>query len=325
MRITTLSLVAVLFMAISGYSTAGDNSELKLKSNENILKIPKNPCDLCGCYMGLDLESRSQAGIRYRLRTFRNEAHSNHTENSTTDHSGHTESSSNSIETYNTFELYAKYYVTKALQVSLTLPYSNNNIDGGNYKGAGDMTAIVKYNLLKNNDSRNSISKLYIGAGVKLPTGRFRLPSSDGTVEPHFQSGTGSTDFIFSGSFYASNGKLGIDLDNVLRLNTANRDKYHFANRLNTAMSVFYNITPSALVNLIPIFGFYLETAGNDTSKDETVTDSGGTVMFLSAGGNIKLNRVTLAIDIQKPVFEDLNGNQISNDIRLSVSTGYIF
>ena len=324
MRITIFSLIAVLFMAINGSACSEDNPVFGNKSDKT-LKFTKNTCDLCGCYMGLDLESKSQLGVRYRLRTFDNEAFIPEQPGSSTDHTVHTSPGSTSRETYNTFEIYAKYFVTKALQVSLTLPFSNNNIEGNNYNGPGDLTAIIKYNLLKAPRSRYSVSKFYFGAGIKLPTGRNSLVSPDGDIEPHFQSGTGSTDFIFTGDFYASNGILGINFDNVIKLNTRNKNKYRFANRFNTAINVFINIAPSTVFNLIPNAGFYLESAGNDISNDEKVTDSGGTVMFLSMGSNIKINHVSIGIDIQKPVFEDLNGKQSSNNLRFSFSTGYIF
>jgi len=283
-------------------------------------------CDLCGCYMGLEPNfSKNSFGIRYTSYEFYSSPHSAE-ENSNLDHPT---SSTESYEYYRNIEIFFRYYFSPKFRVIATIPYSFNQIDSLHLNGVGDLLTIAQYQIYNTNmvASTNFWQRIFLGAGFKFPTGVYNKSLSvSGEVEPHFQPGTGSLDFLFSGLYIAKHEKTGLGWRNdiVYTINTENKNGYRFANKLNFASTLTYEIDTDPLV-FLPHAGVYYETAGMDKQDEVSVDDSGGNSFFGTAGLDIYYGDYSLDFNMNFPVSEKLNGDQPGNELRFFVGLGFAF
>lgn len=279
-------------------------------------------CDLCGCYLGPDPNFNfNTGGVRYKLRHFSGiEEKAQQTE---TDHSGH---SHNSDETYNTYELWGRYYISPRLQLSASMPISYNSIGDETFSGAGDLQIQGRYQIFNtevDGDTRFR-NRLFLGGGFKFPTGSFNIEDDSGDIVPHFQPGTGSFDFLLLGTYFAKSGGLGIVLDAVYKVNTENRNNYIFGNQFNLNGAFTYDIIAGS-ATVIPFAGVYYETAPEDKSNGTEDPNSGGNALFGSFGIDLTAGMFALRINYQAPFTQSLNGEQPLNDYRLVAGASYSF
>ncbi len=311
-------IIILIFITNSLFSDDGFRLNLHYYNTEAALKyktLPKNTCDLCGCYMGINGEDKNELGLRYRLRVF-NGPHVN---------TGDPEAMSKIKEYYNTAELYGRYFISPKLQISFSLPYAVNRVETGTITGLGDLLILSKYLVMGKTGYQpgtNFNDRLFIGGGFKIPTGSYNK-SIDGEVEPHFQTGTGSYDFIFLGTYIARFRRFGLNSDIVYKINTQNSNAYRFANRFNFSTTILYILPAGMNSSLVPNAGVYFEQANPDKINGADDDGSGGKVLFVTAGLNLNIKKIILSFDYQKPVYENLIGYQPKNDFRFISSIGY--
>lgn len=290
-------------------------------------------CDLCACYLGIDPSyNSSQIGIRYSSFKFFTPGHTGATDPNL-DHEGHT--TEDSHESYDNVEISGRYYFSPFVRLLVNAPYSLNDINGKKIKDFGDVSIIGQYQLYNTDiDSDTKLRhRLFAGGGIKLPTGAYNKSIVFGEVDPHFQPGTGSYDFLLSGTYLARyQGKLGWSNDVIYTINTVNSNDYRFANRFNFTSSFFYLIEAGKQTrmggkewNFLPHAGTYVEYAGKDTQNDVDVEDSGGSTVFLTGGMDVYYNQFSINFTYQHPVSENMNGAQPENRRRFFIGLGYSF
>ncbi len=307
------------FMIAAAYSGDFENLKIHLKNSEtnfNYNSLPSHTCDLCGCYMGIDGENRNELGIRYRLRVFNGP------------HMFSSDPAASSIrEYYNTIELTGRYFVTPKIQISFSLPYGSNNVEAGSFTGMGDLLVMAKYLVrgnIKNLPTQKYVDRIFLGGGFKIPSGSYNK-SVDGEVEPHFQTGTGSYDFLLQGTYIARVRNFGMNADVVYKINTVNANNYRFANRFNLTASLLYIVPVGLNFTIIPNTGAYYEQANPDQINNVDDDGSGGKVLFVKGGLNFNLKHFSLSFDFQKPVYENFIGYQPKNNLRFISAINYIF
>ena len=151
-----------------------------------------------------------------------------------------------SYETFQTAELWARFYPTKKIQAFVFVPFNfNERIEGtsiNTLKGLGDIVISANYNLINTYDSVDHFLKhnLLIGGGLKLPTGEFQAIENGLTVNQNFQLGTGSLDFLFNLIYTVRRKNIGLNTELSYSLNTTNKDEYKFGNAMRTGLTAFY-------------------------------------------------------------------------------------
>jgi len=310
MKNFNLLLTTIFLLGIVTISRAGEDDLYPP------LRLTDKACDLCGCYLGFQANyNRNVVGLRYRYREF-------------DDNAADLTNPAYTKELFNTFEIYGRYYVTPKIQLMVSIPYAYNKAEGEKFTGIGDILTLVQYKVISPQVGMTSgkiKNTLMIGSGIKFPTGTYNQKLPDGTIEAHYQTGTGSTDFIFSGTYVGVLNNFGLTSDVVYRFGTYNPDNYRFANRINNSSTLFYDIKPMNLMAIIPNFGYYFESAPQDkNSRVAYEDDSGGTVLFLSAGMNLSLKHFSFDASYQKPVYQNLYGSQPQNKMRIIFSAGYM-
>jgi hypothetical protein len=335
--IIILLLFIIPSILFAGKSSLKEIPKIKLNNSSgfSLSKITDINCDLCACYLGIDPHyNMNTFGIRFRHRGYINEpAPGNDAINSTDAagneppsvfHEGH--SHSGKKESYNTFEIWGRYYINPKIQVLFSIPFSRNEIDNGNISGFGDAYVITQYQIFNTDVDGDTKfrNRLFMGGGLKFPTGKYNQTTGTGSFEPHFQTGTGSIDFILNSTYLATYNQAGLSTDVSYRINTRNSNDYKFADRLNINSSFFYKIR-SDNMTFLPNAGIYLEQAEKDHSKNSVDENSGGSVLFATFGIDFYLKGFSLNFNFQKPVSENLNGVQPKNDKRIVAGFGYSF
>ena len=183
--------------------------------------------------MGLDPNfAMNQVGIRYSLIKFSAEAHS-----SVNNNSDHPDNGEATTEYYNDFEFYVRYYLNPKFRLLFSIPFSVNEINGKKLNGMGDTKFLAQYQVYNSDITAktNLWQRLFLGGGLNLPTGVYNKSLTYGVVEPHFQPGTGSFDFILTALHLAKLEKAGVGWRNdiVYTVNGKNKNDYSFGNRFN--------------------------------------------------------------------------------------------
>jgi hypothetical protein len=292
----------------------------------DITDLSDAQCDLCGCYMGLEPNfDKNQIGLRYYTFKFNNEA-APATDDPLLDHDP--EPGKASTEYYNNVELYGRIYINLKTRILFGMPFSFNEIDNKALNGVGDLRVLGQYNVYNTDiDGMTTFwQRVFLGGGLKFPTGVYNKQLVFGETEPHFQPGTGSLDFLFTGLWIAKLEKIGLGWRNdiVYTLNTANKNDYKFANRFNWASTFSFDIITSS-VNILPKAGIYLETAKQDQNNGVDAEGSGGTVWMGTMGIDFTYNMFSVDFDYQLPISQNFIGVQPKNDYRFFVGMGYSF
>jgi len=110
-----------------------------------------------------------------------------------------------------------EFPVLKNIQLSVLLPYHFHARDTktGNQKieGLGDITVLAMYRLYQTHkDSTVLVHTLQLGGGVKAPSGKFNDTNS-GSLNPSFQVGTGSWDYILASEYTVKRKTIRVQYD----------------------------------------------------------------------------------------------------------------
>jgi hypothetical protein len=203
-------------------------------------------CPICGCgggnlYMGLLPDFKYQfLGLRYHYAQYHTQLINDPSQFST--------------NTYNTIELWGGLRLGKKIQLLGFIPYYMNkqvDDDGTLYtNGLGDITVMGQYQVFQSTthlrNRKTVIQQLWLGGGVKLPTGPFNADVSDSNTtvaDINAQIGTGSVDFLVNAMYTVSIRNFGINVSANYKMNTVNGDGYKYGNKYTGNFIAFYHLS----------------------------------------------------------------------------------
>jgi len=280
-------------------------------------------CNVCGCgvanyhYGILPQYAKNFIGLRYRYRSYQS-----------TLEAGHDAPFSN--ETFQTAELWARFYPLRRLQTFIFLPYNfNERVEGKKItrlSGIGDAVISANYNIFNTYDSMNAKVKqsLLLGGGIKLPTGQFQAIQDGLTVNQNFQLGTGSVDFLLNMIYTIRIKKVGFNGEFTYNINTTNRDDYRFGNTSRSGLSSFY-IANAGKVTVMPNAGVSVETFRDNKQFGEAFTDTGGWAMLYNAGVESYYNQIAFGVTYSHPGKQDLFNGKVASYDRISMHVTFMF
>jgi len=271
-------------------------------------------CDVCGCSLGggyygiLPQFSKSFVGLRWSQAKFY--AYMNHQSEYLQEE--------RSNDTYNKVELWGRFYVGERLQIFAFVPYSYNTMRGTEQNvttsGLADITLIANYLLINTGEDSTKMFRhtLSAGAGVKLPTGKSNMMDKGALVNPNFQMGTGSTDFLVSAIYTVRYMKVGSNFEAGYKINTANADEYRFGNQFHASYQFFYwqNLKP---FTFLPNAGLYYEQADHHKDGAAIQTNTGGSALLLSAGLETYISQFTIGFNYKHPLNQHYNSDSIAD------------
>jgi hypothetical protein len=264
-------------------------------------------CEICGCannnfQIGLLPNFRKYfIGLRYSTARY----------NSTLKDSP----SEYSRDYYRSFELWGGYQFKK-VQVMAFLPYlvSTKISDDGKVhsNGMGDMIVMANYRVwskmsMNEDMTRTSKNELWLGGGIKLPTGVSKVDVSQTNFNVgdfNSQPGTGSVDYLMNATHNFIWNNSGIVTNATYRYNTTNSQNYHFGNRMYLSSS-FFQTFKIKKVKLRPMAGFsYLKNDVNTFGGNKIEGSNGYT--FSGVGGvNLIFGKFGIMANTNLPIAQD--------------------
>lgn len=288
-----------------------------------IISLPGYACDICGCgvgsyYIGLlpDFKQRF-AGLRYQYKTMRSHLGPNgSTSYLTTD------------ETYQTSELWGGWNIGKKFRVLGFVPlnFSERNNQGVSKSktGLGDIAVTGYYQVFS---KMNAVAhSLWIGAGVKLPTGKYEpAERKENEDSPNnFQLGTASVDFTLNAMYDIRLMDVGLNTNISYKLNTRNKYDYQYGNKFTANLLAYYKLRPLKDLSISPNAGILYETADKDTEQIR-VDISGGYTLMGTAGVELSFKQYAIGGNFQPVLSQELAGMKVKAGNRAMVHLTYLF
>jgi hypothetical protein len=286
-------------------------------------------CDICAFYSGIQPNDfRSRFEYYFRFRAFKGYVVDPSGGNQTlTSKISHDPSAGNGLndakyipsdrEQYYSQDFRAVFFVRKRVEFAVNLPYAVNIQHFNNIRevkiGPGDATILAHYGFSINKKGKVK-QRLFVGSGIKLPTGWKSKNQEYYLQNPEIWPGTGSFDGIFSLRYSAVVAKYGMQFQLLGKLTGTNKFDYQFGNSGNATLMVFRIFECNKQKNYLrPFTGAYFETAGSNSFESAAVSGTGGNVTFLTLGNDFGNSRMNFHLSFQLPVSENLTGNQLKN------------
>jgi hypothetical protein len=320
MKVHLMKTYIIILLMTSQIAGAAIKDSLGTYVFKNDLVLSeKVMCDACGCSasggsMGFaSMLNSNFVGIRYFNQSYK-----------TSD--GLYSNSPWYEENFNTIQVWARIPVYKSFQVSALIPYhfhSRETVDGNqDIRGIGDITVLAMYRLYKTHkDSTILVHTLQLGGGIKAPTGTFDEANA-GTVNPSFQIGTGSWDYLLATEYIIRRKQFGLNTMLNYVIKTENEKQYQFGNQFNYAGTFFY-LYEKEKWSLAPQLGFAGEVYGDNHQYGEVVRKTSGDVVFARAGFEVGKDKFSLGANVMLPVTQNLSDGKVEAKYRWSVNLNY--
>lgn len=310
-----------LFVLLTLSVNAGVKDSLSRASQfkKYYVLLEDDDCDACGCSasggsMGFaSMLNSNFIGIRYFNQSYKS-----------TD--GLYSNSPWYNENFNTIQVWARIPIIKNVQISVLAPYHFHNRDTKDgtqsISGIGDITALAMYQLYKTHkDSTYLVHNWQIGAGVKAPTGKFD-ESNSGNINPSYQVGTGSWDFLFATEYIVKRKKLGLNTMLNYVVKTQNQKYYRFGNQFNYAGTFFY-LHENNKFSFVPQLGLAGEVYDNNEQHKQTVRGTSGSILFGKIGFEMGRDKISFGANAMLPVSQNLTDGRVEANYRWSVNLNY--
>lgn len=319
---TILSLVVGIFSANA--ITTSDTIPSPFRSNFQPAKA-LFMCDVCGCSgnggsmgysTGLD---NNFAGVRYITQQYRSR-------------DGIFNNSPWVDENFNTIQAWGRIPLGERIVVNAMIPYHFHNRTFADKSeqhltGMGDMTVMGFYKILKPADTLQVSGKLrhtlQVGGGIKLPTGKYDKANNEGSVNPSFQAGTGSWDYIIGTDYAVTLGNWGASAMLNYTFKTENNEHYLFGNQLNYGVQFFRSFAIQENKMLTPILGIAGELYEENEQYGQAVPNTKGDVFFGKWGVEATYKKWSLGVMGMLPINQNLNNGKVEVKNRLSLYVNF--
>jgi hypothetical protein len=269
-------------------------------------------CPICGCgsgnlYMGLLPDFKYHfIGFRYHYSQYNTQLISDPSQYST--------------NYYNNMELWGGVRISRKIQLLAFVPYYVNkqvDDDGTTHThGLGDITVMGQYMVFqsaRHMGKRKTLDQqLWIGGGVKLPTGAFNadmLDSNTTVADINAQIGTGSVDFLLNSMYTLSIRNFGVSLSANYKINTLNGQQYKFGNKFTSNLIGFYH-TSLGLNIVTPNIGLGYENVAINTLRNKNIEFTGSRMMTGIVGVEMDFGKIGVGINGQLPIAQNFAEGQ---------------
>jgi len=259
-------------------------------------------CEICGCggsntYLGLLPDFKTKfIGIRY-----------SHSYYQTLMAMDKTQFSNNY---YNTTEIWGGVNIGKKWKLLAFIPYKFNKQAGDDdttyNNGLGDITVLANYKLWNKvsiNGNKGISQQLWLGGGIKVPTGKFDFNPSDSTTTVaalNYQLGTGSIDFLFNVMYNVKFGNWGVNTTLNYKANTA-KNGYKFGDKITANSIGYYRFATKNQTYIAPNIGLMYENTAENTKLPTTISSTGGYYATASAGVEFTIKKIGVGFSASLP------------------------
>lgn len=314
-------IYVVFLLLVVQFLSASEKDSLAFVKNpfKRQLLLLEEDCDACGCSasggsMGFSSMLNSNfVGVRYFYQRYRSN------DKLYTDSPWHEEN-------FNTVQLWARIPVFKNVQVSVLAPFHFNNRATTSGKesisGMGDVTVMGMYKIYQTHkDSTFLVHTLQLGAGIKMPVGKFDS-ANNGSVNPSFQLGTGSWDYLLVSEYAVKRKNFGLNTMLNYIIKTENEKQYRFGNQFNYAGTLFY-VWSKEKYSMAPQLGLAGEVYANNYQYGEKVRNTAGDILFGKFGLEFGKDKLSVGANTMLPINQNLTGGRVEASYRWSVNLNY--
>lgn len=236
------------------------------------------------------------------------------------------------------FSLKGDYTLNKKFAFSVIVPLiqqaRSTMSESQSSFGLGDPIFLTQYSPI--NDQFRSLN---FSAGVKVPFGTTSHRSDSGILlSPDMQSGSGSLDFIFRAAYSKSNfitPFLSAYINGTLKLNGTNSDfgstpnfsgrSFSFGDEAISQLGLRYLLTLKKGF-LTPDISAKFRWTDSNIEQDVDAPNSGGYWISVPIGISFAPdNYKSIAVVAEFPVYQNLDGLQITTDFKFGVQMNYTF
>jgi hypothetical protein len=264
-------------------------------------------CDACGCALG---------GFNFGIIP-QNEAHFIGMKYSTAHfyadmmHGGNLEYSH---DLYQRIDVMGRIALKDRLQLNVVLPYMYNTMNGSHekeqLKGLGDPMLMLNLKVIdqSGNPMEKWLHNLWLGGGIKAPLAPFEYSKAGDLINPNFQLGSGSFDYLAMVNYTSMRNRFGLNVEAVYKINTLNSQQYRFGNQYNAQANGFYT-TKLGNLRVLPLVGVYHEYGGQHTHEGFFQANSGGQSTMAQVGIQGQFGSWMVHSNFQKPIQQAFNSD----------------
>lgn len=176
---------------------------------------------------------------------------------------------------------------------------------------------------------RGPLGQVALFGGVKFPVGEDRVINSAGErVEPAATAGSGAWDGLIGAAYtQALTPSVAVDASAQYIVRGEKHD-YRLGNRFDAGVALGWRIVGRA--QSFPQVSLQAEATVRSVAQSKSLGErdpnTGGTVLFLSPGVRVRFcENAAWSVGLQFPVVQELNGDQVETDFRLTSSVNISF
>ncbi|WP_027420703.1 transporter family protein [Crocinitomix catalasitica] len=267
-------------------------------------------CDVCGCSMNafsmglMQNQNTPYIGLRYSFAQF----------HASINHNTTNEGYEYSNDTYQRIDAVGRINLSENFKLNFQVPFLINIMEGSHQtvttSGIGDPTIILTYHPFKGNIKWENHS-IVLGAGVKAPLGKFDQEDNGELINPNFQMGTGSIDFLVNANYTYRKKSFGYNVEAAYKMNTKNRSNYRYGNQFNGALNGFYMLERIKTTTLF-YTGGYFERAAVNLENNKNVFNTGGFGLFGNLGAQVYIKKFRVGVLCQLPIYQKFKTDQLT-------------
>jgi hypothetical protein len=184
-------------------------------------------------------------------------------------------------------------------------------VERWSFSGIGDVQALARYNFFS-----DGMSNAGVRFGIKLPTGSINKATSEEKAERTLQPGSGSVDTLLGAYYNQHHGPLGWFVQAMWQQPVHDRDDFKPGTKLGMDAGLNYALTP--YLNLM--LQSNVQYKGKDSGVKAEPKDSGGYSLSISPGLAYKItDSVQVYGFVQKPIYQYVNGFQLTSDLSVAI------
>ena len=220
-----------------------------------------------------------------------------------------------------------QYMFNRSWGAQAELPFINRTFDSTgnaaslNWSGLGD----VRLKAIYTGFSEDLSSGLTFG--LKLPTGSDSHTEALGDIDRDTQISSGSTDVLLGGFHRARIGNSSWNwfAQAELDIPTLKRGDYRPGLEADAAAGIYYDGISFGRAKISPVAQVIGSWRGRDNGAAAAPDDSGYQRVLLSPGIEVHLHPVKIYADVELPVYQNMNGNQLVAPALFKLSISYMF
>lgn len=276
-------------------------------------------CDACGC-------SANGGGMGFSSMIDQNFAGARYFNQSYSSRDGIFKNSPWANENFNTIQAWARIPVAKKVQLTALVPYHFHTREpqtgSQSIEGLGDITVIGMYTLYQMvSDSTAFTHHVQAGGGVKAPTGTYDS-ANNGSVNPSFQVGTGSWDYLITTEYVLRYKDAGLNTMLNYTFKTENNKEYQFGNQFNYGATMFY-VFDNDDFTIVPQAGIAGEIYAANKQYGEYLNDTSGDILLGRLGAEAGFGRLSVGLTGMLPINQNLTGGRVEANYRWAVNVNY--